>query len=579
MLKYSHVYLRHFFMGRKKIQIKKIADEKSCLVTFSKRKQGLFKKAYELSILCGCDIVLIVFTKADGLYQYASESIERVLERRRTHKSADKVLTNETMRKVPVDVVCRVHAILPAALHLKQRQKRNVSPSHHSDDTTDPSNGCLIIDEDYPFDANCANSHSTPIKRPCGGDSIMEKSPKRARSSGHSRDVKRADSIKERVSDKVERARCSGRTMLLSLPDSEGRKQKSGQPFTWQRGMEEITKNLGAVDVSFPDDAKQTGATSSEPPLAPPCAQYAVVVPIKSEPDSKGEGAYTLTCTTNQNIVSSTVFWRCSTPVPLNSAPAENPLSLLLLAQPMLNSSTTYLKSEQANMSSSTEAESLEAETPAVVAPDDGSLDNSGSHPTEAPSCSTAVSEMSPTKGEPAVSPTQVATPDIETSSVGTSEESRVSVPSAPPVDLDAGRMVKRRSRRRPTLSPLRVPTQQSRSTSTEYKPVPRGTFLDTPEVGTFLKNLEVSQCPLYGAGTDSSLVDPSCSYLSHLWSVSPLVTRSMLAITDPLDQASNYLRLNLTSANGGHLANIPMPKTPTGGLETPVVELPFLVH
>ncbi|TGZ68985.1 hypothetical protein CRM22_003981 [Opisthorchis felineus] len=517
-------------MGRKKIQIKKIADEKSCLVTFSKRKQGLFKKAYELSILCGCDIVLIVFTKADGLYQYASESIERVLERRRTHKSADKVLTNETMRK-----------------HLKQRQKRNVSPSHHSDDTTDPSNGCLIIDEDYPFDANCANSHSTPIKRPCGGDSIMDKSPKRARSSGHSR-----------------------------LTDFEGYvpNVKTDEPDPIR-----LTE-VPSEDVPFSDGTKQTGATTSEPPLTPPCAQYAVVVPIKSEPDSKGEGAYALTCTTNQNIVSPTVFWRCSTPVPLNSAPAENPLSLLLFAQPMLNSPTTYLKSEQANMSSSTEAGSLEAETPAVVALDDGSLDNSGSHPTEAPSCSTAVSELSPPKGEPAVSPTQdIATPDVETSSIGTSEESRVSVPSAPPVDLDAGRMVKRRSRRRPTLSPLRVPTQQSRSTSTEYKPVPRGTFLDTPEVGTFLKNLEVSQCPLYGAGTDSSLVDPSYSYLSHLWSVSPLVTRSMLAITDPLDQASNYLRLNLTSANGGHLANIPMPKTPTGGLETPVVELPFLIH
>lgn len=513
-------------MGRKKIQIKKIADEKSCLVTFSKRKQGLFKKAYELSILCGCDIVLIVFTKADGLYQYASESIERVLERRRTHKSADKVLTNETMRK-----------------HLKQRQKRNVSPSYHSDDTTDPSNGCLIIDEDYPFDANCANSHSTPVKRPCGVDSIMEKSPKRARSSGSSR-----------------------------LTDFEGYvpNVKTDEPDPIR-----LTE-IPSEDVSFPDNTKQTGATSSELPLAPPCAQYAVVVPIKSEPDSKGEGAYTLTCTTNQNIVSSTVFWRCSTPVSLNSAPAENPLSLLLFAQPMLSSSTNYPKSEQANKTSSTEAGSLEAETPAVVAPDDGSRDDSGSHPTEAPSCSTAASELSPTKGEPAVSPTQdIATPDVETSSVGTS----VSVPSTPPVDLDAGRMVKRRSRRRPTLSPLRVPTQQSRSTSTEYKPVPRGTFLDTPEVGTFLKNLEVSQCPLYGAGTDSSLVDPSYSYLSHLWSVSPLVTRSMLAITDPLDQASNYLRLNLASANGGHLANIPMPKTPTGGLDTPVVELPFLVH
>ena len=30
-------------------------------VTFNKRRQGLFKKAYELSVLCSCDVALIVF--------------------------------------------------------------------------------------------------------------------------------------------------------------------------------------------------------------------------------------------------------------------------------------------------------------------------------------------------------------------------------------------------------------------------------------------------------------------------------------------------------------------------------------
>jgi hypothetical protein len=30
-------------------------------VTLNKRKAGLFKKAYELSVLCKCDVALIVF--------------------------------------------------------------------------------------------------------------------------------------------------------------------------------------------------------------------------------------------------------------------------------------------------------------------------------------------------------------------------------------------------------------------------------------------------------------------------------------------------------------------------------------
>ena len=48
-------------MGRKKISIARISDERNRQVTFTKRKFGLMKKAYELSVLCDCEIAVIIF--------------------------------------------------------------------------------------------------------------------------------------------------------------------------------------------------------------------------------------------------------------------------------------------------------------------------------------------------------------------------------------------------------------------------------------------------------------------------------------------------------------------------------------
>lgn len=50
-------------MGRKKIKIDYIADEKFRRVTYCKRKRGLLKKAMELSLLCGNDVLLIIRDK------------------------------------------------------------------------------------------------------------------------------------------------------------------------------------------------------------------------------------------------------------------------------------------------------------------------------------------------------------------------------------------------------------------------------------------------------------------------------------------------------------------------------------
>jgi len=50
-------------VGRKKIKIDYITNEKFRRVTYCKRKRGLLKKAMELSLLSGNDILLIIRDK------------------------------------------------------------------------------------------------------------------------------------------------------------------------------------------------------------------------------------------------------------------------------------------------------------------------------------------------------------------------------------------------------------------------------------------------------------------------------------------------------------------------------------
>lgn len=47
-------------MGKKKIQISKIQDEKVCQLTFYKRRKGVLKKAMELALLCGVDVFVTI---------------------------------------------------------------------------------------------------------------------------------------------------------------------------------------------------------------------------------------------------------------------------------------------------------------------------------------------------------------------------------------------------------------------------------------------------------------------------------------------------------------------------------------
>nr|ADB81908.1 MIKC* MADS-box transcription factor [Funaria hygrometrica] len=68
-------------MGRVKLEIKKIENPTNRQVTYSKRRNGLIKKAYELSVLCDIDLALVMFSPSGKLTQYCNCSIEEVIGR------------------------------------------------------------------------------------------------------------------------------------------------------------------------------------------------------------------------------------------------------------------------------------------------------------------------------------------------------------------------------------------------------------------------------------------------------------------------------------------------------------------
>ncbi|XP_040366825.1 MADS-box protein AGL24 isoform X1 [Rosa chinensis] len=68
-----------------KIKIEKIENLPARQVTFSKRRQGLFKKAGELSVLCDAEVAVIVFSSTGKLYESSSSSTKGVIARYNLH--------------------------------------------------------------------------------------------------------------------------------------------------------------------------------------------------------------------------------------------------------------------------------------------------------------------------------------------------------------------------------------------------------------------------------------------------------------------------------------------------------------
>ncbi|CAN4076610.1 unnamed protein product [Withania somnifera] len=91
-------------MGRGKIEIKRIENSSNRQVTYSKRRNGILKKAKEISILCEARVSVIIFATSGKMHEFSSTPLVDILDQyhkltgRRLWDAKHEILDNEINR-------------------------------------------------------------------------------------------------------------------------------------------------------------------------------------------------------------------------------------------------------------------------------------------------------------------------------------------------------------------------------------------------------------------------------------------------------------------------------------------------
>ncbi|THU56441.1 hypothetical protein C4D60_Mb11t17280 [Musa balbisiana] len=114
-------------MGRGRVELRRIENKINRQVTFAKRRNGLLKKAYELSVLCDAEVAVIVFSSRGKLYEFCSgSSMMRTLERYQKCSYGGPESTIQAKENQLVQSSRQEYLKLKARLEALQRSQRNL---------------------------------------------------------------------------------------------------------------------------------------------------------------------------------------------------------------------------------------------------------------------------------------------------------------------------------------------------------------------------------------------------------------------------------------------------------------------
>lgn len=83
------------------------------------------KKAYELSVLCDCEIALIIFSSSNKLYQYASTDMDKVLLKYTEYNEPHESLTNKNIIEVSFVLCVFVGKLICVFQALNKKEHKN----------------------------------------------------------------------------------------------------------------------------------------------------------------------------------------------------------------------------------------------------------------------------------------------------------------------------------------------------------------------------------------------------------------------------------------------------------------------
>jgi len=160
--------------GRRKINIEFIEDKSRRHITFSKRKAGIMKKAYELSALTGTQVLLLVASETGHVYTYATEKLQPLIQKPegknliQTCLSApDNVPTSDAGKSTAQQVTDAQYAAMAAAANAAQQAAAADRPAKQRKvNTGQPAPGGYMGGGMPPNMANMAGMPGMPGMNP-----------------------------------------------------------------------------------------------------------------------------------------------------------------------------------------------------------------------------------------------------------------------------------------------------------------------------------------------------------------------------------------------------------------------------
>ncbi|KMT14015.1 hypothetical protein BVRB_4g078440 [Beta vulgaris subsp. vulgaris] len=124
--------------GKRKIEIKPITNKPSKQVTFSKRKSGLFKKAGELSSLCGAEVAVITISAAGKLFSFGHPTPDATINRyvKFSARKSDDISNNNNVNVnngINVDKLSEQYKEVLGNIELEKRRTAGASSSSNGD--------------------------------------------------------------------------------------------------------------------------------------------------------------------------------------------------------------------------------------------------------------------------------------------------------------------------------------------------------------------------------------------------------------------------------------------------------------
>ncbi|ESQ49676.1 hypothetical protein EUTSA_v10022229mg [Eutrema salsugineum] len=119
--------------GKQKIEMKVVETYADRMITFSKRKSGIFKKMNEIITLCDVEAAFMVFSQAGKPYTFAHPSMEKVVGLLR-HEPSSKDVTNtgalvEAYKRQRIEELMKKYVDLVEELEMEKENVKNLKGS------------------------------------------------------------------------------------------------------------------------------------------------------------------------------------------------------------------------------------------------------------------------------------------------------------------------------------------------------------------------------------------------------------------------------------------------------------------